>query len=67
MPQGSDELRTAWGFLAVRLPMPEDSQWAVDRVTILQALGALGPVGQPTARLEAVKAQAIRIVAALYQ
>jgi hydroxylamine dehydrogenase len=56
MQNGNHEVRTAWGFLAVRLPMPEDSQWTADRVTILQALGVLDPTGQPTGRLDAVKA-----------
>jgi hypothetical protein len=55
--QGGDhEVRTAWGFLAVRLPLPDDKQWAADRVTILQGLGVLSPDGKPTARLDAVKA-----------
>jgi cytochrome c553 len=56
MSEGDHEVRTSWGFLAVRLPLPEDEQWAADQVTILQALGVLDPSGQPTARLEAVKA-----------
>lgn len=56
MQDGDHEVRTAWGFLAVRLPLPEDEQWKADQVTILQALGVLDPDGQPTARLEAVKA-----------
>lgn len=56
MQKGNHEVRTAWGFLAVRLPMPADKQWAEDRVTILQALGVLDPSGKPTARLDAVKA-----------
>lgn len=56
MQEGNHEVRTAWGFLAVRLPMPEDPKWAADRAVILQALGVLDPKGQPTARLEAVKA-----------
>lgn len=56
MPEANHEVRTAWGFLAVRLPMPEDPQWAADRATILQGLGVLDPAGKPTARLEAVKA-----------
>ncbi|MEW5744961.1 MAG: multiheme c-type cytochrome [Nitrospirota bacterium] len=56
MPGGEHGVRTAWGFLAVRLPMPEDKQWAADRATILQGLGVLGPDGKPTERLEAVKA-----------
>jgi hypothetical protein len=49
-------VRTAWGFLAVRLPLSEDPDWKADQVTILQALGVLDPEGQPTARLDAVKA-----------
>ena len=57
MPDGNHENRTAWGFLGVRLPLPEDKQWAADQVTILKALGVLNPeTGEPTARLEAVKA-----------
>jgi hypothetical protein len=56
MQEGNHEVRTAWGFLAVRLPMPEDKQWAADRATILQALGVLDPEGKPTGRLEVVKA-----------
>lgn len=56
MPDGDHAVGTAWGFLAVRLPMPEDPQWAADRATILTALGVLDPSGKPTARLEVVKA-----------
>jgi len=56
MQDGDHEVRTAWGFLAVRLPMPEDPEWAADRATILQALGVLDPEGKPTARLDVVKA-----------
>jgi hydroxylamine dehydrogenase len=56
MQGGNHGVLTAWGFLAVRLPMPEDKQWAADRATILQALGVLDPDGKPTARLEVVKA-----------
>jgi hypothetical protein len=57
LPDGTHENRTAWGFLGVRLPLPEDKQWAADRVTILKALGVLNPeTGEPTARLDAVKA-----------
>ena len=56
MVDGNHEVRTAWGFLAVRLPLPEDEQWAADQVTILQALGVLDPEGNPTARLDVVKA-----------
>jgi len=62
LQNGNHENRTAWGFLAVRLPMPEDKQWAADRATILKALGVLDPDGKPTARLEVVKqAQVARL------
>jgi len=55
--QGGDHgVLTGWGFLAVRLPMPEDKQWAADRVAILQGLGVLDPEGKPTGRLDVVKA-----------
>lgn len=44
------------GFLAVRLPLPEDSQWKADRITILQALGVFDIEGNPTDRFDVVKA-----------
>lgn len=56
MPDGNHEVRTAWGFLAVRLPMPDDEQWTKDRAAILKALGVLDPEGNPTELLETVKA-----------
>jgi len=56
MPDGDHEVMTGWGFLAVRLPLPEDKQWAADQVSILQGLGVLSPEGKPTARLNVVKA-----------
>lgn len=56
MQEGNHEVRTAWGFLAVRLPMPDDEQWTADRATILQALGVLDLEGNPTGRLDVVKA-----------
>jgi hydroxylamine dehydrogenase len=56
MQNGDHAVRTAWGFLAVRLPLPEDKQWAADRATILQALGVLDPDGKPTALVETIKA-----------
>ncbi len=57
MPEGTHTNRTAWGFLGVRLPLPEDKQWAADRTTILKALGVLNPfTGEPTDRLNDVKA-----------
>ena len=55
MQDGNHEVITQWGFLGVRLPLPEDKQWAADQVTILQGLGVLDPKGQPTGRLDVVK------------
>lgn len=57
LQNGTHENKVAWGFLGVRLPLPEDPQAASDRVTILKALGVLNPeTGEPTAILDAVKA-----------
>ncbi|MEW6585331.1 MAG: multiheme c-type cytochrome [Nitrospirota bacterium] len=56
MQEGNHAVKTAWGFLAVRLPMPDDKRWADDRATILQGLGVLDPKGNPTDRLAVVKA-----------
>ncbi|MEW6413128.1 MAG: multiheme c-type cytochrome [Candidatus Zixiibacteriota bacterium] len=56
MSEGNHEVRTPWGFLAVRLPLPEDEQWKADQITILQALGVLDMEGNPTGRLDVVKA-----------
>jgi hypothetical protein len=55
MPGGDHGVMTSWGFLAVRLP-EDDEAWLKDRVTILQALGVLDAGGNPTERLEVVKA-----------
>jgi len=57
MPEGSHEVRTAWGFWALRLPLTEDSDpaWTESRATILSALGMLDPRGDPTGMLDAVK------------
>ena len=57
LPDGTHHNETAWGFLGVRLPLPDDKQAAADRVTILKALGVLDPeTGKPTPILDAVKA-----------
>ncbi len=55
MQDGNHEVRTAWGFLAVKLPLPEDEKWKEDQVTILKALGVLDPEGNATKRLDVVK------------
>jgi hypothetical protein len=62
MQEGNHAVMTAWGFLAVRLPMPEDKEWATDRTTILQALGVLDPDGNPAKRFDLAKtAQLARV------
>ncbi len=55
MSGGDHAVMTSWGFLALRLP-EDDQDWMNDRVTILQALGVLDEKGNPTPRLEVVKA-----------
>jgi cytochrome c553 len=63
MGDGDHAVLTAWGFLAVRLP-ESDPGWMADRVTILQGLGVLDAEGNPTPRLEVVKAgQVARLTA----
>jgi hypothetical protein len=45
---GDHNNKTAWGFLGVRLPLPEDPQWKADQITILKALAVLNPeTGEP--------------------
>jgi hypothetical protein len=55
MPGGDHGVKTAWGFLAVRLP-EDDAEWMGYRATILKGLQVLDAEGKPTARLEVVKA-----------
>jgi hypothetical protein len=55
MPNGDHRVMTSWGFLALRLP-EGDQEWMGYRATILKALGVLDDKGNPTARLEVVKA-----------
>ena len=56
MPNGNHAVQTAWGFLGVRLPLPDDPEWKDAQITLLKALGVLDPnTGKPTARLELVK------------
>ncbi|MGQ9881182.1 MAG: hypothetical protein ACUVSV_10025 [Armatimonadota bacterium] len=44
------------GLSGGAVALPEDKQWAQDRVTILQALGVQDPDGNPTGRVDVVKA-----------
>lgn len=55
MPNGDHNVITSWGFLAVRLP-EKDEKWLANRLEILKALGVLDAKGNPTARLDVVKA-----------
>ncbi len=55
MQEGNHAVMTGWGFLALRLP-EDDPEWLADRVEILKALGVLDAQGNPTERLEVVKA-----------
>jgi hydroxylamine dehydrogenase len=55
MQQGDHAVRTGWGFLAVRLPLPEDKDWASDQAVILRALGVIDEQGKTTPRFDAVK------------
>ena len=55
MEDGNHKVMTAWGFLALRLPEP-DAEWMGYRATILKGLQVLDPAGNPTPRLEVVKA-----------
>jgi hypothetical protein len=56
MQDGNHEVRTAWGFMALRLPMPDDKAWSEARKLILQAYGVLKPDGNPGERLDLFKA-----------
>ena len=56
MQEGDHYVRVAWGFFGVRLPLPEDQQWAAAQALILNALGVLTPDGKPTANFSIVKA-----------
>ena len=55
MQDGNHRVMTAWGFLGVRLP-EADKEWMGYRATILKGLGVLDADGQPTGRLDVVKA-----------
>jgi len=67
MQGGDHRVFSAWGFLAVRLP-EKDPEWMGYRVTILKGLGVLDADGNPTARLDVVKAGKVaRLSAADFQ
>jgi hypothetical protein len=55
MADGNHEVRTAWGFFGVRLPLPDDPQWRADQATILRALGVLDERGGTTLRFDTLR------------
>ncbi len=55
MQGGDHRVMSAWGFLAVRLP-EQDEEWLGWRLSILKGLGVLDAEGNPTGRLDVVKA-----------
>ena len=55
MVEGDHRVMTAWGFLALRLP-EADEEWMGYRATILKGLQILDIKGNPTPRLDVVKA-----------
>ena len=55
MPSGDHTVKTAWGFLAVRLG-DKDPEWQKYRNTIFRGLGVIDEKGEPTDRFKAVVA-----------
>ena len=55
MQGGSHEVRTAWGSLGMRLPLPPEYEWAGDRGVLLQSLGIADVDGGATERFDAME------------
>jgi hypothetical protein len=55
MPGGDHAVRTPWGSLGLRLPLPEDRAWAADRAVLFRALGVLDAAGGAGPRMRAVE------------
>lgn len=55
MEEGNHEVRTAWGFLGLRLGMHGDKEWSKASNTILQAFGISRLHGRPSTRLDLLK------------
>ncbi|HEX9242635.1 MAG TPA: multiheme c-type cytochrome [Anaeromyxobacter sp.] len=51
MPQADHAVRAPSGSLGMRLPLPDDPQWASDRATLFRALGVLDAKGGDGPRL----------------
>ncbi len=58
MPNGDHTVKTAWGFLAVRLA-EKDPEWQKFRNTIFEGLGVIDDKGQPTERFKVVVAGSV--------
>ena len=55
MGKGDHEVRTAWGFFAVRLGMSTDKEWEAASKVILRALGVFDQDGKPNRRMKILK------------
>jgi hypothetical protein len=67
LADGDHAVRTAWGFLAIRLP-EKDQEWQGYRNTIFRGLGVIDAQGQPTARLQVAQiGQVARLTAEEWQ
>ncbi|HIE51192.1 MAG TPA: cytochrome C [Armatimonadetes bacterium] len=67
LPNGDHAVKTAWGFLAVRLA-EKDEEWAQLRNTIFRGLGVIDAQGQPTERFQVVQqGQVARLTAEEWQ
>lgn len=67
MSEGNHAVMTSWGFLGLRVEEP-DAEWAETRATILKAVGALDPEGNPGPLFEAVgELQLARLTMAEWQ
>ncbi len=63
MPEGDHAVKTAWGFLALRLA-EKDSEWAAIRNKIFRALGVIDENGAFTERVNVVQAgEVVRLTA----
>jgi uncharacterized CHY-type Zn-finger protein len=55
MAEGDHEVRTAWGFLGIRLGMQGDKEWITASETIFRALGLTDSEGKPTPSMKVMK------------
>ena len=67
MPDGNHAVKTAWGFLALRIA-EKDPEWRKLRNIIMQGLGVLDEKGNPTERIKVVEAgKVVRLTAEEWQ